>query len=215
MGVPLARWLASAGHEIAVVDTERHRCAAVDEALGSVSVLGDATDAGVLAKAGANRADALIATSSRDDVNLVVCQLARHKFGTARTISIVNHPDHTRLFDSLGVDVTVDVNDLALGRIQEGLSTPGLVRLMPLSMRDGMALVSVKIPTESGTKGRPLRDIPLPEGTAIALVVHRDGNVSIPSESTSIGGGDEVVAVTTTQGEEKLIDILIAGQESE
>ena len=56
IGSSLARWLVSAGHETAVVDWDRSRCAALDEALGSVSVIGDGTDAGVLAKVGINRA---------------------------------------------------------------------------------------------------------------------------------------------------------------
>ncbi|MGH2542601.1 MAG: NAD-binding protein, partial [Ardenticatenaceae bacterium] len=80
IGASLARWLVASNHEVAVIDTNQARCAAIDDELGSVSVLGDGTEVGVLSKAGVNRAATLIALTGDDDVNLVACQVARHLF---------------------------------------------------------------------------------------------------------------------------------------
>jgi trk system potassium uptake protein TrkA len=207
IGSSLARWLVSAGHEIAVVDRDRSRCAALDEALGSVTVSGDGTDAGVLSKAGLNRADVLIATTRKDDVNLVACQLAKHHFKVPRTVSVVNVRVHAELFSILGIDLAIDVPEIVLGRIQEALSHPGIVHLMPVSGIDGKSVVSFKIPARFGTEGRPMRDISLPDGAMIPLVITREGEATIPSENTLIRAGDEVVAVTTAQFEEDLRDL--------
>ena len=212
IGTSLARWLVSAGHEIAVVDRNRARCNALDEALGSVCILGDGTDTGALARAGSNRADVLIATSRNDDVNLVACQLAIHNFGVSRTISVVNTSDHTELFNALGIDVTVDIPESVLERIQEGLSAEGLVHLMPVAGINGRSLVAIKIPPKSGA--RPIRDISLPDGTLISLVISREGDVSVPSDGTVIRAGDEVVAITSAQEEEELRDRLIEEPEA-
>ena len=122
VGRTIARWLLTAEHEVAVVDRSPAECAVVEEELGSVSVLGDATEAGVLAKVGANRADVLIAATGADDVNLVTCQLAMHKFDVTRTISIVNEPENETLFRTLGVGAVVNITDLAIAGIQENLS---------------------------------------------------------------------------------------------
>ena len=122
VGRTIARWLLTAEHEVAVVDRSPAECAVVEEELGSVSVLGDATEAGVLAKVGANRADVLIAATGADDVNLVTCQLAMHKFDVSRTISIVNEPENETLFRTLGVGAVVNTTDLAIAGIQENLS---------------------------------------------------------------------------------------------
>ena len=119
IGVALARWLVAAEHEIAVVEKDASRCAAVDDELGSISVIGDGTEAEVLAKAGANRADVFIATTGKDDENMVACQLAKHRFGASRTISLANNPDNERLFNLLRIDSTVNTTDLVVGRIQE------------------------------------------------------------------------------------------------
>ena len=211
IGSSASRWLVSAGHEIAVVEIDRSKCAELDEALGEVSVHGDAADAGVLAKAGASRADVLIATTSSDDLNLVACQLAKQHFGVLKTISVVNSLDHTGLFNTLGIDVTIDVTNLVLDRIQGGLSAHSVARLMPVSDRDGKALVSVKIPPDFAVDQRLLKDLPLPEGCFLSLVISRDGSATIPTEGTAIRAGDEVVAVTSPQDEEELRDLLIEG----
>ena len=122
VGSVLARWLLTAEHEVTVVDRDPIRCAVLDEELGSITVVGDGTDAGVLAKAGANRAEIFIATTRRDDDNLVACQLARHHFRAEHTVALVNIADHERLFNRLGVDITISVTELLAGRIQDLLS---------------------------------------------------------------------------------------------
>ena len=122
VGRTIARWLLTAEHEVAVVDRSPAACSVVEDELGSVSVLGDATEAGVLAKVGANRADVLIAATRADDVNLVTCQMAMHKFDVSRTISIVNEPENETLFRTLGVGAVVNITDLAVAGIQENLS---------------------------------------------------------------------------------------------
>ena len=121
IGVLLARRLLAAEHEVTVIDSDSTRCAAVDDELGSISVLGDGTEAGILARAGANRADVFIAATGRDDDNMVACQLARHRFGASRTVSLVNIPDHETLFNRLGIDVTINTAQLTVSAIQEEL----------------------------------------------------------------------------------------------
>ena len=207
VGSSLARWLVSAGHEIAVVDSNRYRCVALDEALGSVSIIGDGTDAGVLSKAGINRADVLIATTRKDDVNLVACQLAKHHFKVPKTVSVATVRVHAELFSILGIDLAVDITEIVLGRIQEAISHPRIVHLLPVSGIDGKAVVSFKVPARFGMEGRPIRDISLPDGTMIPLLITREGDATIPGENTLIRAGDEIVAVTTAQLREDLKDL--------
>ena len=122
VGVSLARWLLAAEHEVTVIEREASRCAALDEELGSISVVGDGTVARVLAKAGANRADIFIAGTGNDDENMVACQLAKHRFGASQTISLVADPGHETLFNRLGIDVTINTTGLALAKVQQELS---------------------------------------------------------------------------------------------
>lgn len=122
IGSLLAKWFVDAGHEIAVIDIDEDRCSALNDELGNVTVLGDGTEAGVLAKAGANRSDIVVATTGRDDINLVTCQLAKHRFDAPRAVSLVNIPEHERLFQILGIDALINTTDLIIERIQQELS---------------------------------------------------------------------------------------------
>lgn len=133
VGVSLARWLVAAGHEVAVVERQGSRCADLDDELGSVSVIGDGTEVGILARAGVNRADIFVAATDRDDDNLMACQLAKHRFGVSRTISLVHIPDHERLFNLLGIDLCINTTALLVVKMEEVLS--GLLVEEPGNMR--------------------------------------------------------------------------------
>ena len=208
IGTALARWLISAGHEVSVVESDPNACVDLDDALGSISVPGLYTSSEALRRAGANRADVFVATTADDGTNLVACQLARHHFGVQRTMSVVNDDDNADLFAILGIGVAT-LTDLALAKMQEGFSTRGMTHLMPITNVDGKTMVSIKIPSSAGTEERPLERIPLPAGTLVALVITRDGSVSVPTADTSIRAGDEIVIVTETAAEEELRDALM------
>ena len=123
VGRALARWLVTAEHEVAVIDKDAARCAVLEEELGSITVTGDGTEAEVLARAGANRAAIFIAATGRDDENLVACQLAKHRFGASRTITLANMPDRQRLFEMLGIDVAINSTSLVVDRVQQEMSS--------------------------------------------------------------------------------------------
>ncbi len=119
VGTALARWLLAAEQEVAVIEREPRRCAAIEDALGDVSVLGDALEYNILQRAGASRADALIATGRRDDHNLVICQMAKHLFGVSRVMAAVNVSERVELFNRLGVDESIDVAALIAEAFEE------------------------------------------------------------------------------------------------
>lgn len=121
VGVSLARWLLSGGHEVAIIDRDPAKCAEAEEELGSVSVVGDGTEAGVLAKAGTNRADLLIAATGADDINLVACQMANYRFSVRQTVALVNEPSNERLFALLGTNVTANKTNLIVTDIQQSI----------------------------------------------------------------------------------------------
>ena len=121
VGKAMATWLLQAEQEVAVIDRDADRCAAIEDELGSVSVHGDAAEYAVLAAAGAERAQALIATGRADAENLVICQMAKRLFGVDATMSTVNVSERRELFDRLGVDVSLDTAAVIVETFQESL----------------------------------------------------------------------------------------------
>ena len=120
----------------------------------------------------------LLVQSSEDEV------IARHKLDSIKEVKIQKRFEPICiLFGVLGIGVAV-LTDLVLGKLQEGFSTRGITHLMPMTNIDGKTVVSIKIPPTAGTEERTLDRIPLPDGTLVALVIARDGSVSIPTADT-------------------------------
>ena len=126
VGTAIARRLLEVDQEVTVIERDPARCATLEDEIGSVVVQGDATEFNVLSRAGAIRAQALIATGRKDHQNLVVCQMAKHLFDVGNVMSIVNMSEHTELFDRLGIDVSIDASRMLVDifmRNMEGLLT--------------------------------------------------------------------------------------------
>ena len=209
LGGVLAKSLVTSGHEITVIEIKRDKCVEIEEVLGSVTVMGDGTDAVTLISAGINRADLLVTTTSKDHVNLVICRLAKNKFDVPRTISLVNRHENIELFNSAGVDTTVDVTDILSGRIDQGISANQLVHIMSLPGLDSRSLVNFRITTTGSNSHRRLVDFSVPDSILIVLVISRDGSVVIPDEDTIISSGDQLIAVTTPEDEQNLGALLL------
>lgn len=195
IGSSLAHRLVAAGHEVSVIERDPSRCTSLDKSLGSVTVLGDGTDVTSLSKAGASRADVLVATTSADEDNITACQLASLRFGTPRTLTVVNESERSRLVDMLRINTLVDITDLAVNRIQEFLFVDGMVRQLPMPGDDTRSLLVARVPRNSAMDGRPVSDLDLPNGCSLSLLIGRDGHAQVPDQSTVIRSDDEIVAV--------------------
>ena len=199
IGYHLLKVLLAAGHEVLVIERSLARCQLLWDELGSVVLLGDGTDELTLRRAGAARADVVIATTRRDETNLVSCQVARHRFKVGHTIAVVNDHKNEPIFNILDVNVVVDANHLVLNQLEQGIPGRPLLHLMSLRNQN-LELVSVAIPPDAMVVGKKLGEIELPPHSFISLVV-KSSRAELPSPGLVIDGGDEVVAVTSPDEE--------------
>ena len=205
-GYDLSKALLAIGHEVLVVEIDRARCDAIGEELGSVVFHGDGTEVPALKRAGAARADVVVAVASRDEDNLAACQMAKHIFNTPKTIALVKDSLNEALFDLLGVDVTINRTHMILSVIEEEIPGHPLVHLMNLKSLP-IEMVSVSIPADGGAAGKSVGDLELPPNSFISLVVKGDGPM-LPSNDLVLDSGDDVVAVTTVDDEHLLYEAL-------
>ena len=77
VGTSVASALASENNDITVVDTDHQRLRDLAEKLDIRTVIGHASLPDVLAQAGAEEAELLVAVTSSDEVNLIACQVAQ------------------------------------------------------------------------------------------------------------------------------------------
>lgn len=206
IGYHLAKALLAAGHEVIVIERKPTRSQLLYEELGSVVLQGDGTDAATLKLAGVSRADILAAVTDLDETNLVACQLAKHLFNVPRTMALVRDTKNEPVFHVLGVDVVVNPTHLVVTSLEEGVPGSPLIHLLNLRVPE-TALVSVAIPDDSAAVGKRLDELELPPHSFISLVIKRS-QAELPSNNLVLEGRDEVVAVTMTDEEQTLYDIL-------
>ncbi|MBI4340364.1 MAG: TrkA family potassium uptake protein [Chloroflexi bacterium] len=206
VGYHLLKALIAAEHEVLAIEQNPQRHAAVVEELGSVALSGDGAEAAVLAEAGANRADVVIAVTGHDEDNLVACQVAKQRFNVKKTIALTNDPTNEKLFRTLGVDVVVSHTNIILAHVEGELTEQPLIHLMPVP-RSNLRLVGIHIPPDAEVVGKPLHELLLPENTLISLVVNRRGQARLPVPGQLIEPNDEVIAATPPEADEELVEI--------
>ena len=206
LGYYLANSLLSIGHEVLAVEKDPELCQRITDELGSVTFNGDGSQVKVLKEAGVKRADLLIAGTDRDEDNLVACQIAKNLFGTSRTIAMVNHPENEPLFKLVGVDVTVNNVRLIASRVEERIPEHSMVHHSVLR-NPNTEMVSIYIPPDAAVVGKPLGEVELPPNSFICLVVKAEGP-RLPSEDVELEAEDEVLAVTVSEEEQLLYQVL-------
>jgi trk system potassium uptake protein TrkA len=207
VGYYLTRALLDEGHEVLILETNATVARTLSDELGSISVRGDGCESTTLASVGTNRADMLIAVTGDDEDNLVSCQVAKHMFGVPRTVARIRNPRNEALFKKLGIDVTINTTNLILESIEEEVPTHTLIHLRDIRDK-GLEIVEVKIPPDAPTIGKPLKELSLPEGSVLSLIIRKARRPIVPSGATILQAEDQVIAVTAHESEEALRAIL-------
>ena len=203
VGYYLAKALLDEGHEVLMVEKGAERSEFIIDELGSVCVRGDGCEAATLAEVGTGRADMLIAVTGDDEDNLVACQVAKHKFNVPRTIARITNPKNEAIFKKLGIDVTVSSTNIILEYIEQEVPTHPLTHL--LTIRDkGLEIVEVKIPPDSTTVGKLVKELSLPPESVLSLIIRKEQKPYVPAANTILQAGDHIIAVTTPESEEAL-----------
>ncbi len=203
VGYYLTKALLDEGHEVLIIEKSAAFCNTIKEEMGSVCIRGDGCEAATLEEVGTGRADMLVAVTGDDEDNLVACQVAKHKFNVPRTIARIRNPQNEALFKKLGIDVTVSTTDIILEYIEKEVPTHPLTHLLTLSEQD-LEIVEVRIPPAATTVNKSVRELPLPKGSKLALVISRDRKPRIPTPNTVLREGDQIVALTSLEAEKEL-----------
>ncbi len=206
VGYYLAKHLLQVGHEILVIEKDRRKEEALVAELGEISLRGDGTETWAMEKAGIRRADMVIAVTGDDEDNLMICQMAKSRFGVAWTIARINNPKNEHIFRLLGIESTVSTTDLILAQIERAIPTHSLVHLMTLR-EVGAAIIEARVPDGSPAIGKTLKELDLPDDFVMPLII-RGGKGIVPHGNTTLNRGDDVVAVTTLEHEHVLEQVL-------
>ncbi len=202
VGYYLTKSLLSEEEEVLVIEKDLAKAEAVINHLGGTAIHGDGAEATILSEAGVERADVVVAVTGHDEDNLVICQIAKHRFKVPRTIARVNNPRNRGVFGKLGIDATVSATDLLLSLLQQEIPSHPIVHLLTLQ-EGGAEVVELELHQGAGLVGVRSEDVSLPGHSVLAAVV-RGERASVPTPDLELQVGDRLVIVTEAENEPAL-----------
>ncbi len=205
VGYFLTKELLTAGHEVVIIEKNASRARQIADELGSIVVPNDGCEGRYQEEAGMARADVIAAVTGDDEDNLVACQLAKMYFNVPRAIARVNNPKNERLFQKLAIDDTVSPTRSVLGAIEHDIPIHDLLHLAEVGE---LQVVEAQLEEGSPVIGRELRELALPEGSTIAMLV-RGKRAQVAHPETRLQNGDKLLALTLAEREAELRSLLI------
>ncbi|MFT5349980.1 MAG: trk system potassium uptake protein TrkA [Planctomycetota bacterium] len=201
VGSSVAANLVSEANDITIVDINPKLLQSLSERYDLQTIVGVASHPSVLAKAGANDADMIIAVTNSDETNMVACQVAYTLFHTPTKIARVRSLDYQNnpsLFaqEAFPIDVLISPEQIVTEYITRLISFPGA--LQALDFAHGKAqMVTIRVAPDGILVGRKISDMCTQLGTVDYRVVSlfREGAAIIPQGDTAIETGDELFII--------------------
>lgn len=198
VGASVAEALASEENDITVVDVDAARLRALQDRIDLRTVVGSASHPSVLAEAGAEDADLLIAVTQSDETNLVGCKLAARLFNVPRRIARIRATDFLNDEKILGpdgfeVDLSICPEQVITDLIVKLVEFPGALQVLDFA-GGRVSLVAVRAFRGGPLVGHPLRDLRrhVPEVDTRVVAIYRGAAAIAPDGDTVIEAGDEV-----------------------
>jgi len=209
-GAQLAKSLIAIDHKVRLVEHRPEILARIHKELPTESIVtGNPLDINILEQADIQHAQVFAATTPNDAENLALCFTVKERYNINRTIARVNNPRNAWLFNErFNVDVAVNQADILARLIEEEMSMGDMMTLLKLR-RGKFSLVEEKIPENAKAVGVAIKDLNLPANCVIAGII-RSGDLMIPRGVTTLSAGDEVLAITDSEGARKIAALLEA-----
>ncbi len=205
VGASVAANLASEANDITVVDDDSATLQDLQDRLDIRTVIGHASYPEVLAQAGADDADMVIAVTRNDETNMIACQVAYTLFHTPTKIARVRSVEylkHARLFaqEALPVDVLISPEQLVTDYIQRLIENPGALQVLDFA-EGRVQLVAVHAYYGGPLVGHELRELKehMPGIDARVASIYRQGMPIKPEGDTIIEADDEVFFVAAAR----------------
>ncbi|WP_026380261.1 Trk system potassium transporter TrkA [Afifella pfennigii] len=215
VGYGIAEKLATENNDVTVIDQSPRLVNAIRDTLDVRGFVGHGSHPDVLARAGAEEADMLIAVTFYDEVNMIACQVAHSLFSLPTKIARIRSQTYlakhwSNLFsrDNLPIDVVispeVEVGEMVLRR----LAQPGAVETIPFA-DDKVTVLGIACDEECPVIDTPLRQLTelFPDLNATVVGIFRSGQLFVPRSADQMMAGDLVYVVTNSERVKRTLTI--------
>lgn len=198
----LTRMLRSIGIRPTVIDSDREKCRVFSEAFPDCLVLhGDGADRELLGEEGIDRADAFVAATGTDEVNILLSMYATSK-KVPKVVTKVSRFSMVELVGDDNLGSIISPKDITSGQVTSyvrAMENSGAGNVETLyRIVDGTveALEFVVREDDDRLTGIPLKKLRLKDGLLLGCII-RNGRVIIPDGNDCIKLRDRIIVVTT------------------
>lgn len=191
LGRKAAELLDAAGHAVSLMDENPDNLSLLDPDFGGVTAVGFPMNIKSLRAAGIEGCDAVAVTTSDDNLNIAVGQIAKNFFGVSRVVARISDPRRETAFENFGLQ-TVCPTNMAGEKLASALTSPWQSRQVTF----GTTTVSLTVrPVDKRLVGRTTADLELSPGDGVFGVITGDGHFSLLTRGADLPlrAGDAVV----------------------
>ncbi|NMX21689.1 potassium transporter [ANME-1 cluster archaeon GoMg4] len=195
IGRNLVRIATEDKNDVVVIDEDEKRCREIAEKYDVLTIVGDATQKSTLEEANAQRANALIATTSDDADNLMMALTAK-ELGTKNAIAIVNQEEHVEMFKNANVSMLENPDMTVARHLYLSAKRPRIKDFITIG-RGKAEIFEVVVPENSRAAGKELSQLNIKKGIVVAI--ERNSDVIMPTGDAVIESGDLVTVFAKTK----------------
>lgn len=104
IGANLVKTLSNEGHDVVVIDPNEESFMQLENGTNCLTVTGMCIDEDVLKSAGIEHADALLAVTSDDNVNIMTAQIAKQLYHVPHVVTRIYDPDKDAVLRQMGLN---------------------------------------------------------------------------------------------------------------
>lgn len=209
----LAKQLTDLGMRVKIIDNDMERCTEIVENLDKVTVIhGDGADHDLLLEEGLADADAFVALTGTDEVNIIMALYAKNN-SHAKSVAKINRESYVELTSKLGLDSVISPKYITTNNIISYVrsldnDTSNNIEALYHIVGDKVEAIEFKVSERiPDLVGVPLKSLTLKDNILICAII-RKRTVIIPSGNDTIEEGDSVVVVTKDYHFSDIKDIL-------
>ncbi|WMJ90424.1 potassium channel family protein [Anaerocolumna sp. MB42-C2] len=201
LGSNLAKELSDDGNDICVIDRDGDKLNTLGSGFNGRRIKGIEFDSDKLLEAGIKKADALIAASPDDNINITVSLIADKIYTVPKIIARINDPDKSYFYNKLGIS-TINPIQYEIEILKSQLPSESLDIISTLDNNYG--IIELLVGKEKDITVVNIED----KFHCIISGLMKDGAVSLPKKDDRINKGDRIYCTVHKNDKEKLINYL-------
>lgn len=196
-------------YKVKLIDSNPERCMKLSKELDKTIVLfGSATDESLLKSENISNIDIFCALTDDDETNVMSSLLAK-KMGAKKTMIILNNPSYLGLVPGF-IDIYIAPYRLTVSSVLQDLRDSDVAQDVILKVNLGAEAIEGIVHANEFTSplfGKPIKDIPLPEGCVIAAII-RHGELIMPSSSVDLTLYDHLIIFLSDKNKINQVEVL-------